>query len=167
MGLPISVVEEWGESLPFQDNSFDLVICRQVLHHAYDLKKFCKEAGRILKPGGCFLAAREHVISTKEDLSTFLDSHPLHRIYGGENAFMLAEYLEAIELGGMTVRSVFNPFESNINLYPHSKQSVKKRWARKLRLPIETMIPDLFLTLRGKYERTPGRIYSFVAYKRS
>jgi ubiquinone/menaquinone biosynthesis C-methylase UbiE len=50
--LGIQVVQTWGEALPFEDASFDLVYCRQVLHHAKDLKKLCAEAGRVLKPGG-------------------------------------------------------------------------------------------------------------------
>ena len=36
-GLPIEVVTEFSEKLPFEDNSFELVNCRQVLHHARDL----------------------------------------------------------------------------------------------------------------------------------
>ena len=60
--LNIEVVEEWGEQLPFGDDLFDVVHCRQVLHHARDLAKLCEEIYRVLKPGGVFIATREHVI---------------------------------------------------------------------------------------------------------
>ena len=53
--IPITVVEEWGESLPFQDAAFDVVLCRQVLHHARDLRRLCKEIGRVLKSGGVMM----------------------------------------------------------------------------------------------------------------
>ena len=55
-GIRVSVVENWGEELPFESNSFDLVHCRQVLHHARDLPSLCKEAARVLKPNGTFIA---------------------------------------------------------------------------------------------------------------
>ena len=94
--LNIRVEQNWGESLPYPDASFDLVHGRQVLHHARDLDKLCREAARVLKPGGIFIATREHVISRPEDLPAFLESHPLHKLYGGEHAYLLDEYLGAI-----------------------------------------------------------------------
>ena len=94
-GLDIDVVEEWGEQLPFSDGSFELVHARQVLHHARDLPLFCKELFRVLSPGGRLVATREHVISSQTQLPSFLDGHPLHKLYGGENAFTLRQYLFA------------------------------------------------------------------------
>src|SRR6202040_1201267 len=85
--LPIEVVRDWGETLPFADATFDLVYGRQVLHHARDLRTLCAEMGRVLKSGGTFLATREHVIFRDADLAVFLAEHPLHRLYGGENAY--------------------------------------------------------------------------------
>ena len=111
-GLTINVVEEFGEQLPFGDASFDFVHCRQVLHHARDLPQLCKEIGRVLKPGGMMMATREHVISCNADRQTFLDSHPLHKLYGGENAFLLDEYVQAITGGGINLTHTLNPFQS-------------------------------------------------------
>lgn len=61
--LPIQVVEEFSESLPFADATFDVVFARAVLHHTRDLEGACREFSRVLKPGGLLLAIREHVIS--------------------------------------------------------------------------------------------------------
>ena len=69
----------------------------------------CEEVARVLKPGGTFIATREHVISKKEDLPVFLANHPLHRFYGGENAFVLQKYLD--EEGNVVYSD--KPFESN------------------------------------------------------
>ena len=41
-----------GENIPFEDSSFDLVICCDVLEHVVDLEKTIREVTRVLKPGG-------------------------------------------------------------------------------------------------------------------
>lgn len=43
--------------LPFSDDSFDLVVCSEVLEHLHDYKDAIKEINRVLKPGGQFLAS--------------------------------------------------------------------------------------------------------------
>ena len=70
-GLPIQVVQALAETLPFRDNTFDVVYGRQILHHANDLTSMCNEISRVLKPGGIFIATREHVISSLSDLNLF------------------------------------------------------------------------------------------------
>lgn len=44
-------------SLPFSNDSFDLVVCSEVLEHLHDYKDAIKEINRVLKPGGQFLAS--------------------------------------------------------------------------------------------------------------
>lgn len=164
-GQAIDVVQTWGETLPFESTSFDIVHCRQVLHHARDLAQLCLQIGRVLKPGGTFIATREHVISRKEDLPAFLESHPLHRHYGGEHAYLLSEYTDAIEHAGLKLSNVLNPFETPINYYPSTRDELKARLARKLRFPFPRLVPDAALTLTGRWVKTPGRLFTFVARK--
>lgn len=47
--------------LDFPDNHFDLVVCSTVLHHASNIVQVLREAKRVLKPGGKFVAIREPV----------------------------------------------------------------------------------------------------------
>lgn len=163
-GLHIEVVEEWGEQLPFRDNNFDVVHCRQVLHHAQDLPQLCREIGRVLKPGGAFIATREHVISRHEDLDIFLAGHPLHKLYGEENAYLLRDYLDAIRGGGIVLTAVLNPYQSNINLYPETVTGLKLRIAAKLHLP-SAVIPSIVLGWLGAMSKAPGRLFTFVGSK--
>jgi SAM-dependent methyltransferase len=165
-GVCIDVVETWGESLPFASGSFDLVHVRQVLHHARDLTQLCSEIGRVLKSGGMMIATREHVISHRDHLDEFLKHHPLHALYGGENAFLLKDYLDALAAGGIRLSKVLNPLASDINLYPETRDSARALMARKLRLPSASLVPDAILALRGKLINDPGRLYTFFGFKR-
>jgi 2-polyprenyl-6-hydroxyphenyl methylase/3-demethylubiquinone-9 3-methyltransferase len=44
-----------GENLPYQNNSFDVVFCCDVLEHVHDLPKVISEISRVLKNGGVFI----------------------------------------------------------------------------------------------------------------
>lgn len=160
--LTIEVVEEWGEALPFPDQSFDLVYGRQVLHHARDLPTLCAEMARVLKPGGAFLATREHVIFKDADLAVFLADHPLHRLYGGENAYRLTAYQRAIESAGVRLTRVINPWASDINLHPRTIAEVAQLIHQRLPfIPTSWLTPAL-LRRAGWLLRSPGTNYSFL-----
>lgn len=163
--LAIDVAQEWGEKLPFADAVFDLVHCRQALHHARDLRQLCAEIGRVMKPGACFIATREHVISRSRDLQRFLDGHPLHHRYGGEHAYRLRDYLGAIEAAGIRVDRVLNPLQSDINLFPQTRQELQARIARRLFLPSPNLVPLSALGWLGGCLRRPGRLYTFTGRK--
>ncbi len=165
--IDCEIVQQWGERLPFDDASFDLVFCRQALHHASDLRQLCKELGRVLRGGGTFIATREHVISRPEDLPAFLQSHPLHHLYGGENAYLLSDYIACIEAAGIRIERVLNPLQSEINLYPETMAGVKKRIASRIAWPFPAMIPDIAVTMLGHFLKVPGRLYSFAGTRRS
>ena len=165
-GLPVTVVESWGETLPFPDDGFDLVYARQALHHARDLELLCREIARVLKPGGMLLATREHVITRPEDLPAFLDGHPLHRLYGGENAFTLGRYRRAITVSGIRLTRVLATYASNINLYPANDAEVKAKVERRLRVSIpRAVFRRVVVPLLDLANREPGRLYTFIGCK--
>lgn len=166
-GLPIEVVAQYGEALPFPDHCFDLVHCRAVLHHARNLSALCREVSRVLRPGGISIATREHVISRKADLPAFLASHPLHRLYGGEHAYLLSEYQVALQAAGLKITHVLNPYASDINLFPDSRAELKRRIAERLYLPSRALVPGFMIDWLGKRLDQPGRHFSFIAEKPS
>ena len=173
--LPIEVTQEFSEGLPFDDASFDLVFARAVLHHTRDLAAACREFHRVLKPGGRLLAVREHVISRREDLRSFLAAHPLHHLYGGEHAYQLAEYQQAIAAAGFRSVETLRPFDSAINLAPHTLASVRQELAARAsaKLPGTERVLNAALRRRklwaaaravlNRVDRRPGHLFSFVA----
>jgi SAM-dependent methyltransferase len=163
--LPIAVVEEMGEQLPFNESMFDLVHARQVLHHSKNLENLCKEVFRVLRSGGLFIATREHVINQKEDLAVFQAAHPLHHLYGGENAYSLKRYLSAINLAGFTLKYVYSPWESDINLFPQTFKDAKDYVSQIFRWPFPQVLPSFLIRFWSRRLSKPGRLYSFVALR--
>lgn len=161
--LNVRVVESKAESLPFADCSFDLVYTRQALHHASDLEVFCGEVKRVLRPGGLFLATREHVLDYEKDLQRFLDAHPLHNLYGGEHAYTLGRYLTAFKEAGLQVAEVLATYDSDINLFPATKKLIRDKVRQKTGIPVSSAIYDrLVAPALNMFVRTPGRLYTFA-----
>ena len=178
----IAVVQDQAESRPVTDGSFDLVYGRQVLHHAGDLSALCREMARVLKPGGRFVATREHVITRAQDLELFLDGHPLHKLYGGEGAYRVDEYTAAIRNAGLRLVRVLGPYDSVINYFPMSYEEWRahcrrplarvfgRRAARLLgsdRHPPGRWVLRVAAARASRTSHTPGRLYSFIAEKAS
>lgn len=174
--LPIDVVEEFSERLPFAEGTFDVIHARAVLHHMSDLDASCSEMFRVLRPGGLVIAAREHVISRERDLNAFLAAHPLHDLYGGEHAYCLSRYVDALKAAGFGPLEVLSPLKSRINLYPHTidtlrdavldkvSQGILGRPAWRLMLGSELAF-RLLLSVADRFDHRPGRLYSFVGHK--
>ena len=174
-GLSIEVTQEFSERLPFKDKQFDVVFARAVLHHTRDLAEACREFLRVLKPGGVLIAVREHVISRAEDLPAFLDIHPLHKLYGGENAFELHQYCNAISAAGFELKQVLAPLQSPINFAPYTLEGLQAEVAKRIGRKLLGLTPLLRATFRlpgawrlvcallQQADHRPGRLYSFVA----
>lgn len=176
-GLHIEVTQEFSERLPYEDGSFDVVFARAVLHHTRDLSAACGEFRRVLKRGGRLIAIREHVISRPEDLPAFFEIHPLHKLYGGENALLLSEYVRALQSAGLEQLQIVEPMESALNLAPHTLGSFQRELASRIVGPLSllaspvaallSMAPvwRLALPLLRRADHRPGRLYSFIAVK--
>jgi ubiquinone/menaquinone biosynthesis C-methylase UbiE len=159
----LNIVDAFGENLPFADNTFNVVYGRQVMHHAHQLEEFVAEAYRVLKPGGLFLTVRDHVVDNEKQKKSFLENHPLHRYYGGENAFSIQEYSQAFKAAGFSIKKILKPSESAINFEPWSIERVVKRYPFvKNNLLLQKFLWKLLMI---RLDNMPGRLYSFVAIK--
>lgn len=179
----LAIYEEFAENL-WLETQFDVVYVRQAMHHAFDLPKFIENLAKLVKPGGILFTVRDHVIYNEEDKRWFLECHPLHRFYGGENAFRAQEYRDAITNAGLILKSELKHFDSVINYFPLTKNDFDNTLKKKER-EIEAKLfrrvgPFAKLSLfKNLYKRkikfdvnkifdeakVPGRMYSFIALK--
>ena len=78
--------------LPFADNTFDKVICSEVLEHISDFKAALQEIERVLKPGGLFCAS---VPRTWPEKICWYFSEAYHNVEGGHLRIFEASKLQA------------------------------------------------------------------------
>lgn len=178
----LDVFEAFAEDINFESNLFDVVYIRQAMHHANNLDKFVAECVRVLKPNGLLLTIRDHVIFNENDKQWFLKNHPLHKFYGGENAYKAETYRNAIKNAGAIIKKELKYFDSVINYFPLTDKEIKvlsdteiKSQKKKLynKIGMLSKIPfvwNLYVILIGynalNENKIPGRMYSYIAYKK-
>lgn len=105
-GDEFSFRECFCEALPFADESFDLVLANHVLFYCNDVAQACREAARVLKPGGRFLCSTygsDHMKEISRLVSDFdsrivLSADCLYERFGRENgAKILAPYFNDVQ----------------------------------------------------------------------
>jgi ubiquinone/menaquinone biosynthesis C-methylase UbiE len=184
LGINLNSISGFGEKLPFQSGAFDLVYMRQTLHHASDINVFLAECFRVLKPGGMIFTVRDHVIYSRKDKVLFLKSHPFHKYYGGENAYSLKDYKSAFNNAGFHIRTTLRHYDSVINFFPLSideyvhypskmKYIIKEKLIRRIGFLGKFYFPQLAYRLYSGHfpswyneKLIPGRLYSFIAFKK-
>jgi SAM-dependent methyltransferase len=172
--LPIEVLTTSADLARLPAGQFAAVFARQVLHHVPSLAETMSELFRVLAPGGLVLATREHVVHDDAELKRFLAEHPLHPLYGGENAHTLEEYLAAAQGMGFRVAQVWGPLQSILNFFPGTEAERKSacRWIARWRwfglghlLMGFPGFVDAAVVAATNRDSRPGRIYSFLLAK--
>jgi ubiquinone/menaquinone biosynthesis C-methylase UbiE len=107
-------------TLDFPNNHFDYVVCSAVLHHVANIVQVLREAKRVLKPGGQFVAIREPVwplvkIKSRRKMLAKLVATGIN-----ERFYTLADYKEFFRQAAL-------PLEvKRVNLYHGFKYYVDK-----------------------------------------
>lgn len=173
-GLPVTLIADAAETIPLPTASVDIVYARQVLHHLRDLPEALRECARVLRPGGVFLACREHVADDARQLRQFLAAHPMHQLAGGEHAFPAPAYREAIARAGLRLQCELGPWDSVINAFPFVTDDTElARYAshalRQKFGPVGHLLSHVpgasALVWRWLRRARPGRMHTYFAVK--
>lgn len=85
------------EALPFDDGSFDVVMCNWVLYHLDDLDQGLKEIARVLRPGGRFVGSYNLDGHLDEVWSRVENRWPADAFDGRNGAEALARHFSSVE----------------------------------------------------------------------
>jgi SAM-dependent methyltransferase len=178
----ITIIETYAENAELGNLVFDVVYCRQSMHHANNLNRFVKNISSYLKLGGLFFTVRDHISFDVNDKKWFLRSHPLQKYYEGENAFKPSEYRKAFKYGNLSLIKEVKYYECIINYFPLSENDLKQmKENRSLnilnaskKIPLASLpifypiFQALYNIIYGKVyneKKVPGRVYSYIAIK--
>lgn len=177
----ITVVESYAETLPAENETFDIVYARQAMHHAHNLQQFLNEGSRVLKKNGLLLTVRDHVVFNAKDKALFLEYHPLQKFYGGENAFTPKEYKTAFANAGLNIKQELKYFDSIINYFPSSIEKIKANGEQQRRNSLVNKLGGVakngivqwlyntYLNIKvGRVlseKNIPGRMYTYISTK--
>jgi ubiquinone/menaquinone biosynthesis C-methylase UbiE len=92
-----------AETLPFGDQSFDLVTCRIAPHHFLDITKFLSETARVLKPGGRFIIADTTVPDNSPEAAQWQNAAEVRRDPSHVQNYTPSKWRRMTEAAGMTV----------------------------------------------------------------
>jgi len=111
----IPIVKYDGNTLPFDDNSFDAVITVDVLHHCDDPVAVLKECARVSKQ---FVLVKDHVSDSvyDEKILSFMDwiGNRAHGVVLPYNYLSSSDWNSAFDKAGLkSVRNI-----NQLNLYP-------------------------------------------------
>ena len=159
--MDIKIIKADIERYKEKNGQYDVVFCRQVLHHASDLHQMVAMMANLIKPGGWLHAFKEHVIRIKKDLPVFLKNHPSREFNVYENAFTRSVYLDTLKKAGLkNIRCWIAGYAPE----PRDFQSMIEGENVPAHIPPKGLIALLKRKIRF-YWFPPGTEFSFIGRK--
>ncbi|MEH7546549.1 class I SAM-dependent methyltransferase [Neobacillus vireti] len=115
-----------AESLPFSNDSFDVVTCRIAPHHFPNINEFIKEVFRVLKQGGQFLLD-DNVVPEDDQYDQFYNKVEKWRDYSHFRAWKKSEWIRMLEFAGFEIDE-WHRFEKTFYF---------DSWCNRMNLPME------------------------------
>lgn len=91
-----------ADSLPYGDDSFDIVTCRIAAHHFPDAQAFFLEVARVLKPGGRF-GFQDQALPPEPTSAVFTDALERKRDASHNQSYNLDGWVTLVERAGLVV----------------------------------------------------------------
>lgn len=131
----IEFIKYSGEELPFDNNSYDVVMSRYALHHFPDLQDTFHELYRILKPGGQFLFADP--TPNDQDKGRFIDKYMQIKKDGHQKFYTKDEFIHMANQAGL--------------VYETSAMT-KIRFPRKRTIEVEELLHETLDSVKDLYK---------------
>ncbi len=131
--------------LPFQDDSFDVVFCSQVLHHSTDLRGTMKEIARVLKPGGRLALFSEPMFGLLFSWRKLLYGREARKLGIEERIYSIGEWLGAMRDAGLspqlrfTIHQRYRRFDKYLAVFRN--EQVKRMLTRSRLYPVLLLEP--------------------------
>jgi len=136
-----------------QEDSFDAVVCRAVLHHLEPLVPVLREVRRVIRPGGALICSDEPTIRRARDLETLRRENVFVQYGVEETALRKSDYVQALrEAGFKDIRIAF----------PVSWRDYRDRVRPKTNIAVAVAL-YLRYRVRSSLLPTPGEVRSIVA----
>ncbi|BAS29198.1 class I SAM-dependent methyltransferase [Limnochorda pilosa] len=91
-----------AEGLPFPDAAFDLLTCRVAPHHFPDVRRFVREAARVVRPGG-LVAVVDNVVPADPEVAAYVNAFEKVHDPSHHWAYSLEEWISFFEDAGLVV----------------------------------------------------------------
>lgn len=131
--------------LPFDDNEFDVIVCRLAIHHFADPQQVLGEMSRVCKKGGC-VAVEDLIASEHAPKAYFYNLWERMRDPSHVTALSLSQLLALYTGLGLEVEYVHTQ---------HKRQNVEQ-WMRNSQTPEETAMEIRNLLARDAAEGLSG-----------
>lgn len=142
-----------GKVEDLDDDAFDAVVCRAVLHHLEPLVPILREVRRVIRPGGALICSDEPTIRRARDLEVLQRENVFVQYGVEETALRKSDYVQALQEAG---------FKDIRVKFPVSWRDYRDR----VRPETNTVIASaLYLRYRARssLRPTPGEVRSIVA----
>jgi ubiquinone/menaquinone biosynthesis C-methylase UbiE len=152
-----------AEKLPFDDARFDIVSCRIAPHHFADVRAFCREVARVLKPGGRFVLI-DSWSAEDDELDRFINEVEWRRDRSHARSYRISEWEAMIAETGLQV-DVVEPFERR---HEFAEWTSRTRMTDDARADLERYMLDAPERVREFFGVTlthDGHVESFTDHK--
>jgi len=122
-----------AENLPFDDAGFDIVTCRIAPHHFSDVRAFCSEVARVLRPGGRFILIDSYA-PDDDAFDEYINQVEWQRDNSHARSYRIPEWQQFIEDADLTIDHVepfvrrfeFDEWTARTRMTPEAKTDLEQ-----------------------------------------